>query len=613
MVKRWLMLRSRCVDSHKEPKGGALVRWTIANKFFAVLAVLAPLIVAVAVAGVWGLGSMKSEFDGVFADNIHTSQVSTNLGAALDRADEIALRLASATDPGERQMLFGILDQSVVPAVDSGLRALQTLHAHDPVLERAKIERLADGWAQFLALRDSGALNVQRPASGGPVGSDHMTDQLAGIFDPFSAIIQSEADLEATQAGKAYAHAVRSYDTSRLIIWTIAIVACLLGVGSMLVLTRNVVPRITRYSRFASTVATGDLSVRVASRGSDELATLGRSLNDMIERREFVDALQVIDSEELAHDLLRRQVERSVPGSSAVVLNRNNSNNRLEATTRLREGSDLKQSLAGAKPRSCMAVLFARPHSEDPDHEPLTRCEVCGKTGNKTTCEPLLVGGEVIGSVLLEHAKPLQEQETAALRDSVSQAAPVLANLRSLALAEIRASTDGLTGLPNQRIVNDTVKRMAAQTSRTLSPLSAIMFDLDHFKNINDSLGHGRGDDVLAAVGAALPDAVRTSDFVGRSGGEEFIALLPDTNADVARLVAEKIRATIAGLSIPGVDVPVTASLGIAAIPAHARDGDQLVRSADRALYVAKANGRNRVETATTSSPGASERVAVTA
>ena len=213
----------------------------------------------------------------------------------------------------------------------------------------------------------------------------------------------------------------------------------------------------------------------------------------------------------------------------------------------------------------------------------------------------------MIGSVLLVHAKPLREQEAAALRDSVTQAAPVLANLRSLALAQIRASTDGLTGLPNQRIVNDTVKRMAAQTSRTLSPLSAIMFDLDHFKNINDSFGHGRGDDVLAAVGAVLPDAVRTSDFVGRNGGEEFIALLPDTNADVARVVAEKIRTAIAGISIPGVDLGVTASLGIAAIPEHARDGDQLVRSADRALYVAKANGLNRVETASTSSPAASE------
>jgi diguanylate cyclase (GGDEF)-like protein len=580
----------------------ARVRLTISHKFFAVLAVLAPLILAVALAGVVGLGSMKTEFDRVFADNIHTSQVSTSLGAEFARADDIALRLATATDPGERNELFVTLDRSVVPAVDTGLSQLEALHASDRVSERASVLRLAQRWSQFVALRDTGALNTPSSAAGAQQAHDRLVDQLIAIFGPLSAITQSEATLEATHAGNAYARAVQTYDMSRLVIWAIAIGACVLGIGSMVLLTRNVVPRIRRYSQFASAVATGDLSVRLASRGSDELAALGRTLDEMIERREFVDILQVTDREEVAHDLLKRQVERSVPGSSAVILNRNNSDDRLEATTVLPEDSPLKLSLSGAKPRSCMAVLFARSHSEDPDRTPLTRCEVCGKTGRRTTCEPLLVGGEVIGSVLLEHTEPLKEQQTAAVRDSVSQAAPVLANLRDLALAEFRASTDGLTALPNQRAVKDTVKRMAAQTSRTLAPLGAIMLDLDHFKQINDSYGHGRGDDVLAAVGAVLSETVRTSDFVGRNGGEEFIVLLPDTDTDAALAVAEKIRAAIADLSVFGVDRAITASLGIATIPRHAGDGDQLVRSADRALYLAKTNGRDRVETATASS-----------
>ena len=122
----------------------------------------------------------------------------------------------------------------------------------------------------------------------------------------------------------------------------------------MLLLTRNVVPRIQRYSRFASAVARGDLSGRLTPRGSDELATLGRALNDMVDRRsvgvkhqegqsEFVDAIQVTDREEIAHDLLRRQVERSIAASSVTVLNRNNSENRLEATTALHENSSLNK------------------------------------------------------------------------------------------------------------------------------------------------------------------------------------------------------------------------------------------------------------------------------
>jgi diguanylate cyclase (GGDEF)-like protein len=587
------------------------VRLTISRKFLAVLAVLAPLTVGVALVGVIGLASLKGDLDRVFNGNVRTSQVSTNLGADLARANAIALRLAVDTDASQRRQLNAELDQSVGPATEADLAQLTALHARDGLAERADVARLARAWSQFVALRGTGVLASQRNTSDVIASADRVSGQISTIFGPLSAITQAQAAFEATRAGQADAMAAHTYHTSVLLIWAIAIGAMVLGVGSMLLLTRNVVPRVRRYSQFAAAVASGDLSRRLTPRGSDELTTLGRALNEMVERRsavakhravqtEFVDALQVTDSEEIAHDLLRRQIERSIPASSVVVLNRNNSENRLEATTKLREDSSLKQTLIDAKPRSCMAVLFARPHREEPEHEPLTHCEVCGKAGGRTTCEPLLVGGEVIGSVLVEHPEPLGEQDTAALRESVSQAAPVLANLRNLALAEFRASTDGLTGLPNKRAIQDTIKRMTAQSSRTVSPLSAIAFDLDHFKQINDSYGHGRGDDVLATVGAVLSESVRTNDFVGRNGGEEFIILLPDTDTHHATVVAEKIRGAVAAITVPGVERDITASLGIATIPDHAGDGDQLVRSADRALYVAKTNGRNRAEIAIT-------------
>jgi diguanylate cyclase (GGDEF)-like protein len=535
---------------------------TVSRKFFAgQLAVLAPLVVAVALAGVEGLASVKSDFDRVFTDNITVSHVSTTTAADLARADEIALRLATTTSPAERLSLNATLDQSVVPAVDADLSELQVLHAHDAVAERARVERLVRGWSQFVALRDTGLLGARAIVAPAPNTSNRLAQEISGIFDPLAGITETETALEVSQASQAHARAVQAFDTSRLLIWTIALAAFGLGIGSVLLLTRSIVKR-------------------------QEV------------QNEFVDALQVTDSEEVVHDLLKRQVERTIPGSSVVVLNRNNSEDRLEATTPLQDDSLLKQGLASAKPRSCKAVLFARPHAEDPEREPLTRCEVCGKAGRRTTCEPLLVAGEVIGSVLVEHDKPLREQDTTALRESVSQAAPVLANLRNLAVAEFRAATDALTGLPNKRAVQDTIKRMAAQSGRTLAPLSAMMVDLDHFKQINDGYGHGRGDDVLAAVGAALSMTVRASDFVGRNGGDEFIVLLPNTDAERAAGVGEKLRAAIAEITVSDVDRDITASVGIATIPQHARDGDQLVRSADRALYVAKTNGRNEVEIA---------------
>jgi diguanylate cyclase (GGDEF)-like protein len=137
---------------------------------------------------------------------------------------------------------------------------------------------------------------------------------------------------------------------------------------------------------------------------------------------------------------------------------------------------------------------------------------------------------------------------------------------------------------------------MVAQTSRTVSPLSAALLDLDHFKRINDAYGHSRGDEVLAAVAMVLRSSVRESDFVGRYGGEEFLLLLPDTGRDQAAIVAEKVRAAVAGLGLSEINQPVTASLGVAAVPDDAADADTLVRAADRALYAAKGNGRNRVE-----------------
>ena len=208
----------------------------------------------------------------------------------------------------------------------------------------------------------------------------------------------------------------------------------------------------------------------------------------------------------------------------------------------------------------------------------------------------------MIGSVLLSRAAPYSEGEEEQVRESVRQSAPVLANLRNLAVAEFRAATDGLTGLPNKRAVKDALKRMFAQALTTGSPLALLLVDLDHFKQINDQRGHPVGDQVLANVGAVLRSVLRGSDFAGRDGGEEFAILLPDTQMPTALEIAERIRAAIAEISLPGSDVSVTASIGISGFPDHASTLDRLERLADAALYVAKRQGRNRIEVA---DPGA--------
>ena len=333
--------------------------------------------------------------------------------------------------------------------------------------------------------------------------------------------------------------------------------------------------------------------------------TLKRLLEDQAEAQdhgvhsgEYTDTLQATENEGEAQELLRRQVQRTQPGTRAIVLGRNNSADRLEARTSLVELGELREPLEHATPRSCLAVRFGRSHSEGGPVAPLASCELCGGIAGVSTCEPLLVGGEVIGSLLVAHATELDTRSRLRIREAVSQAAPVLGNLRNLAIAELRAATDRLTGLPNQRAVQDTLKRMVAQASRTITPLTAVLIDLDHFKRINDLYGHDSGDQVLAAVGVAMRNAMRDSDFIGRYGGEEFLMLLPSTDTEGAMQVAEAVRAAIGSIRVPTVDEQVTASAGVATLPDDAGGSVTLFRAADRALYAAKNAGRNRVHTA---------------
>jgi len=286
-----------------------------------------------------------------------------------------------------------------------------------------------------------------------------------------------------------------------------------------------------------------------------------------------------------------------VPGSEVILLKRNNSANRLEPVTGVAADGELARRLVAAQPRSCLALRFARMHREGFGRDPLMHCEVCSGCAG-SLCEPLVVGGQVIGSVLLTRPERLDGDDAARVRSTVAQAAPMLANLRNLALAEYRANNDSLTGLPNKRAAEDTLKRMVAQAGRSVTPLAVMLLDLDFFKQVNDRYGHSKGDEVLAAVGTCLQSALRANDFAGRFGGEEFLVLLPETGRVSALVVAEKIRHAIASIVVPELDRDVTASLGIAVLPDHAGHAAGLLREADHALYTAKATGRNRVAVA---------------
>ncbi|HEY2005109.1 MAG TPA: diguanylate cyclase [Solirubrobacteraceae bacterium] len=340
------------------------------------------------------------------------------------------------------------------------------------------------------------------------------------------------------------------------------------------------------------------LSLLLVAAGIVLIRRSGRRQSAYLARQqELRELLQVAETEQESQLLLVHHIQRSVPGSQAAVLNRNSSDDRLEC--RLDPETE-SRSLAHLdadhlKPRSCLAVRLSRPYRQTPGAEPLLRCEACGKLAADVVCEPLLVGGQVIGSVIVARERVITDAERDTLANSVLLAGPILANQRNLAVAERRAASDVLTGLPNRRAADETIKRMAAHAGRTITPLSAILLDLDHFKQVNDLHGHERGDQVLAVIGQVLASELRASDFAARYGGEEFLVLLPDTDRAGAVEVAEKLRRAVERTELDKIST-LTASFGIASLPADAADPEQLLRKADRALYSAKARGRNRVE-----------------
>jgi diguanylate cyclase (GGDEF)-like protein len=158
------------------------------------------------------------------------------------------------------------------------------------------------------------------------------------------------------------------------------------------------------------------------------------------------------------------------------------------------------------------------------------------------------------------------------------------------------AHFDMVTGLPNRALLSDRLAQETSRARRSSRGFAVLLFDLDGFKAVNDTWGHAAGDRVLAIVGERARKCVRSSDTVGRQGGDEFLAILPETGLDGALGVAEKLRdAMRAPYPLGNAEAHLSASVGVSLFPDHGADPEALQRAADAALYRAKREGKNRV------------------
>lgn len=172
----------------------------------------------------------------------------------------------------------------------------------------------------------------------------------------------------------------------------------------------------------------------------------------------------------------------------------------------------------------------------------------------------------------------------------------ILAFTHRSAHLETLAAADPITAMPNHRTIVARLDREIEHCSRYGRGCSVLFLDLDHFKALNDTYGHRAGDAALRELAGVICGALRSSDALGRWGGEEFLAVLPETSLAAARDVAERVRATVEAHALRATGGShITCSFGLASYPGHAKDRDSLVELADRALYRAKGAGRNQV------------------
>jgi diguanylate cyclase (GGDEF)-like protein len=227
--------------------------------------------------------------------------------------------------------------------------------------------------------------------------------------------------------------------------------------------------------------------------------------------------------------------------------------------------------------------------------------KIDGLTIGGHTCFLLEVGGRMIGMLGVRETKnPLTPAERRALGAAATLLAIGARNVQLFVEVRDGSLRDGLTGCFNRKHALETLQSELHLARRGGRPLSVLMFDLDHFKAVNDRHGHLAGDALLSAVGRQLAATLRTSDLKCRYGGDEFLVILPDTPLAGAEQVAEGLARELARLPHPAGDdsLAVTVSLGVATAGPTESEATVLISRADEALYRAKQQGRNRVCTA---------------
>jgi len=221
---------------------------------------------------------------------------------------------------------------------------------------------------------------------------------------------------------------------------------------------------------------------------------------------------------------------------------------------------------------------------------------------NAVICIPLVAQGDTLGVLHVMTKSEFNETEIQLAESLAKHTSLALANLRLREALHVQAVRDPLTGLYNRRYLEESIERELSRAKRENSTVGVFMIDLDHFKRFNDDFGHEAGDYVLKQLGLVLRQVTRNEDIACRYGGEEFTVILPGASLEICKERGEELCERLRKMDLRYRDKElgiVTLSIGVGMSPDHGENGEAVLAAADRALYRAKANGRDRVEIAT--------------
>ena len=423
------------------------------------------------------------------------------------------------------------------------------------------------------------------------------------------AAVEAQGDSLGELMRKTQAESTQDAEQARQsLLWVCA--ATLVAASAVVALVTVAIQRRLRWlSEVAQSMADGNMARRAGEQGSDELGDLGRAVDKMASGLSTMigtmreDAVRASFGKHLAEALDMADAERQVTRVAARAMNEISPEHQMELLIADSSKANMERAaehpVMGASgcnvgsPYDCVAVrrgnIVSFNHSEDLQSCTHLRGRPCGDVS--AVCMPVTFMGHAIGVLHTTGpaGAPLSAEQSQQLSTLGTQIGMRIGTVRAFEKSQIQASTDGLTGLPNRRTLEQQLRVLGASDRDFVF----VMCDLDHFKLLNDGHGHATGDAALRLFSDVMRHSLRESDLLGRWGGEEFAFVLVDSNARAAVELVDRLRKRLAQTLQLGKCPPFTCSFGVADT-SMARVPDQLIRMADVALYQAKATGRDR-------------------